>query len=59
LLHYSIPFVVSEKIHFVVQLSLFVCASLSMAGLGLYGSIETIIATFKTAKAVSFGCATP
>lgn len=34
-------------------------ASVAMAGLGLYGSIETIIATFKSAKAVSFGCATP
>lgn len=46
----------------VISKSLFLIfglASLSMAGLGIYGSIESIIATFKIAQAGPFGCPTP
>ena len=38
---------------------IFGLASLSMAGLGVYGSAEAIIATFKDASLTSYGCATP
>jgi hypothetical protein len=34
-------------------------ASLSMAALGMYGSGTAIAATFKTARATSFGCTPP
>lgn len=34
-------------------------AALATCGLGCWGSIETIIATFKTSQATSFGCSAP
>lgn len=34
-------------------------AAVSMAGLGIYGSSEAIVATFRVAPATSFGCVTP
>jgi hypothetical protein len=38
---------------------LYTLAALATCGLGMWGSIETIIDTFKTSQATSFGCAAP
>lgn len=46
--------VISKAIFLILGL-----ASLSMAGLGIYGSAESIVATFKVAAPSPFGCATP
>ncbi|ORX40321.1 transmembrane amino acid transporter protein-domain-containing protein [Kockovaella imperatae] len=39
--------------------AVFFIAALATSGLGIWGSVETIIATFKTSAATSFGCTAP